>query len=294
MAGKILITGATGNIGSEVLIQLIENGMKVRAAVHNINKIKEIEWNSKKIDIVQFDYKKPKMWEKLFTNIDQILLVAPPGEAKSQDMLRPFIDAAKSHNIKKIIMISALGVDKDESIPLRIIERHLESSGLSYCILRCNWFMQNFITTFRDSIRDQNLIEAPAEDGKISFVDTRDIAAVAVEVFKNSQLTNQIFSLTGSLALNFNDVSAILSDQLEKAIRYRNLSENEARQNFLDLGLPNANVEMYLNLYRIIRQGGASTITTDIKKVLNREPISFEKFASDFEPIWIEMKQIAS
>jgi len=291
MDGKILITGATGNVGSEVLNALVERGQKVKAAVHTMEKVQNMEWDIGNVEIVPFDYRQPTTWENVFQNVDKMLLVAPPGEALSFQLVNPLINSAKDHGVEKIVMISALGTDKDEDHPLRIVEDHLIASGIGYVILRCNWFMQNFLTIFKDGIRKAGRIQVPAENGRISFIDTRDIAAFAVEVFEDPQYINQKFQLTGKDAIGFYSVAKIFSEKLERIIKYVPLSEDDARKDLLATGMPEANVNMFLNLYLDVREAGAEIITHDIKKVLKRDPITFEQFVEDYLAVWSDLEQ---
>jgi len=103
MDGKILITGATGNVGSEVLNALVERGQKVKAAVHTMEKVQNMEWDIGNVEIVPFDYRQPTTWENVFQNVDKMLLVAPPGEALSFQLVNPLINSAKDHGVEKII-----------------------------------------------------------------------------------------------------------------------------------------------------------------------------------------------
>jgi uncharacterized protein YbjT (DUF2867 family) len=293
MVGKILITGATGNIGSEVLNELVESGLKVKAAVHTMEKVQKFDWDIGNVEIVPFDYAQPKTWESAFENVEQLLLVAPPGDATAHQLLIPFIIAAKTHGIQKIVMISAVGVDKDDTIPLRIIEQYLINCGIDFVILRCNWIMQNFLTTFGNSIRKKGLIEAPAGDRKISFIDARDIGEFATEMFRHPHY-NQIFTLTGKEALGFYSVARILSAKLDRDVKYLPQSEEDARKQFLAWGMPPANVELYLGLYQAVREGGAEIVSKDFKKHFFGDPMSFEDFVDDYLMEWKEMEQLLS
>lgn len=288
MSGKILITGATGNVGCSVINHLVTIGKNIKVAVRNVEKAKKMRWDTNQVEITLFDYYHPSNWGEIFLDVDQLVLIAPLGEAISDQMLNPVINFAKECQIKKIVLISLLRMNNDEYYPLHSIERHLENCGVNYIILQCNWTMQNFMTTFRNNIQVHNMIQAPAGNGKISFIDARDIALFVGEVLQFSQYDKKIFHLSGKESLSFTDIAQIFSQIFLRKIDYIALSEDEARNNLIGLGMSSENIALYLKYYYAIRQGWADVTSYDFLKILLKDPISFKQFVLDYEPIWAE------
>ena len=102
-------------------------------------------------------------------------------------------DAAKAAGVRQLLMLSAMGANADDSIPLRRAELHLERSGLAWNVIRPNWFMQNFHTFWLHGIQTHGQIFLPVGDAKGSFIDTRDVAAVAAKLLSSDSMLNRLF-----------------------------------------------------------------------------------------------------
>src|SRR5919106_6266428 len=183
----ILVTGATGTVGSEVVKQLAEvsssSGYNVRAAVHSKNKSNQLrQLESEGVEIVDLDYTKPETIKYALNNVDKLFLQTLPTPNVA-DICSNIINEAKKNGVK-FVKLSAMGASDSEpkSTVLRLHgeeEKIIEDSGMPYTFLRPPVFMQNFVTQFGHTIKTQNAFYVPAGDAKISFVDTRDIGAVA-------------------------------------------------------------------------------------------------------------------
>ena len=193
----ILITGASGNVGREVLKQAAVE-LKVRAAYMSVSKTKEAPAG---VETVLMDYARPETVRAALDGIEKVFLVGPPSPnvAELEGVL---VNEAKKSGVRHIVELSALGERKAIFPSLhRDSEEKIESSGLPYTFLRPNGFMQNFVNYDSSTIKAQNAFYATQGNGAVSHIDIRDIASVAVKVLSTSGHEGKAYSLTGPEAL---------------------------------------------------------------------------------------------
>ena len=282
MKATLLVTGATGNLGRDIIKALLPDGYTVRAGTRNVDAIQ----SAKHLEAVKLDYTVTSTFDKALLGVSGVLLVAPPMDPEAPAKLIPFIRKAKEVEVKHIVFISALGVDHNEQSPLRVIERALMDSGIAYTILRPNFFMENFSTGFIAPMIKQGGIFLAADDGKTSFISTKDIAAVAVKSFADGLYENEL-NLTGPEALDHTKVAKIISDKIGKTITYHALPEETMLQGARDQGMPEGEVQYMAVLYAVVRAGYMATVTDDVEKVTGRKPVTFKDFVNNNAKCWV-------
>ncbi len=277
MKNKILVTGATGNVGSEVINSLILTKSDVFAAIYSNKNAGTLK---KGVHTVTLDFENPATFKAALVGIDKVFLVRPPqmGDPKQ---LYPFIDACKTANIKQIVFLSLLGVQHNPLAPHGYIEKYIIKSGISYVLLRCSFFMQNLSTTHAYDIKKFNEIIVPAGRGKTSFIDIRDIGYVAAKILSQTNNTNKAYDLTGAEALDYYEVATILSQVLRRKINYTNPSSKVFGQRMLSEGIPKAFVTVMKGIYLVAKLHLAGKITGDFETITGRKPITFLQFAKD-------------
>ena len=185
MNETILVTGATGTVGSEVVKQLSRGALNynIKAGVHSIKNADRVEQYDR-VKAIQIDYDKEEGLESAFKDVDKLFLLTHPS-SKSADHESTLVNEAKKsgikHIVKQSIMLADLNADVEAMRLHRQAEKLIEDSGIPYTFLRPNEFMQGFINFQGTTIKSNNAFYIPAEDAKVSFVDARDIAAVAVK-----------------------------------------------------------------------------------------------------------------
>jgi uncharacterized protein YbjT (DUF2867 family) len=298
----ILVTGATGTVGSEVVKQLTSispssSGHKIRAAVHSKNKADKLkQFDNKRVEIVELDYAKPETVADALNKVDNLYLQTLPIPDIT-DICSNLVKEAKKNNVKYIVKLSAMGADSDpRSTILRLHgeeEKIIADSGIAYTFLRPPAFMQNFVTQFGHTIRTQNAFYVPAGDAKMSFVDARDIAAIAVGMLltNNSdggsqQYENKAYDITGQDALSYRQVADILSNEVGKKISYIDITEDGARKGMEQIGMSDWFIDIMIELFRIIRAGYGSETTAAVEHITGRKPISFAQFAKDYAEVF--------
>ena len=281
MTNTILVTGATGNVGSQVIKHLAAFGADIRAAVRSTSRAQNLNG----ITLVEFDLNKPQTVQAAFEGIDKVFL-GSPLVANMVELDTASVEAAKKAGVKHIVRLSVMGADAEPEHPLanlhHQVEKMIETSGMSYTLLRPNSFYQNYITFTGSTIKTQNAFYLPMGDGKISLVDVRDVAAVAATALTQSGHEGKIYQVTGSEALCNQQIASILSAVLGRQITYAAISEQTAREALKEAEMPEQEINLVLGLYTAQKSGYYSEVSPVIEQVTGKKPISFEQFARDY------------
>ena len=286
MSNTILVTGATGTVGSEVVRQLSAKGASVRACCHTLSKADKIRGPG--VEIVEVDYDKPETVEAAFAGVEKLFLLTPFVE-NMVEITAQLVAEAKKAGIKHIVKLSTLelGADAEAKIPPirwhRQAEKVVEESGIPYTFLRpADGFMQNFIDFYGQTIKAQNAIYTAAGEGKQGIVDARDMAAVAVEALTGDGHEGKTYPITGPEAISHNQIAEILSEVLGRKISHVNMSEEDARKGLEEAGLPDWMISGAIEGDRLTREGRLSAVLPTVEEVTGKKPRSFEQFARDY------------
>jgi uncharacterized protein YbjT (DUF2867 family) len=286
MSAEILVTGAPGNVGSEVVKGLQAQGIPFRIGAFDVDMARQAHGDD--LDVTHFDFLKPDTFAPTFDGIKRLFLVRPPALADVPKEIAPALQAGLDAGVKQIVFLSLQGVESQRVVPHYKIEQFILSSGADYTFLRASFFMQNLSTALRQEIRQQRTITVPVGKGKTSFIDVRDIGAVAVLALTGDTLYKKTPTLTGSEALDYYQVAEIMTRELGIPIRYTNPNPVSFffRQTRTGSKLDYAFVTTML--YTITRFGNAKTVTPDVEQLLGRPPIPFEQFVRDFRTVWVD------
>jgi uncharacterized protein YbjT (DUF2867 family) len=289
MAETILITGATGTVGSEVVKQLLSakgerKNIKVAARSSNDSTFRNLG-----VQGLELDYNKPDTLSAALSGVDKLFLLTP-FQSNMVDLTSNLVNEAKRAGVKYIVKQSVLGADDSEQAitPSRLhrqAEKVIEESGIPFTFLRPNFFMQNFVTFYSNFIKTQGAFYVPAGDAKASFVDVRDIAAVAVQALgKNgeSKHIGKAYDITGAEALSYGEAAEILSKELAKKVNYVNISDEDTRKGMKDMGADEWTINSMIELFGIARAGYLSEISTAVEQVTGNKPTTFSQFARNY------------
>ncbi|MDQ6864544.1 MAG: SDR family oxidoreductase [Thermoproteota archaeon] len=292
--GTILVTGATGTVGSEVVKQLTSSSSHhevVRAGVHSQDKADRFRRDNQEVEIVQIDYNRPETIANALNNVDKLFLLTLPA-LNMTEISSNFVIEAKKNGVQSIVKLSVMGADEEPGLVIgrlhRQAEKIIEESGIPYTFLRPNGFMQNFLNYYGQSIKTQGAFYNPAGDGKLGLVDVRDIAAVAVEVIitkgngSKQQHENKSYDITGPEALSYSQAAEILSKETGKKISYIDIPEEDARKGMKQIGMEDWLIDAIMEFFSIVRAGHASQTTNMVEQITGRKPISFAQFAKDY------------
>lgn len=285
----VLVTGATGNVGSAVLALLREANIPGRGAVRPGQSTDQIRLAKTDTATVVFDFLDPSTWDGAFEGVDLLFLVRPPALSNVPRDILPALEAAKRAGVKHIVFLSLQGAESNSVVPHAKIETWLRSSGLRWTFLRPSFFMQNLSSTHVAEIRDHSQIIIPAGNGRTAFVDVADIAVVAFEVLTHPENhIGRAWTPTGPTANTYYEIAEILSTELSRTIRYKRPGLGRyvvhARR---DLAMPWAMVLVTAASYTVARLGRASGLTDDVRTVTGRRPTSFADFAHRERTRWL-------
>ncbi|MBI3448812.1 MAG: SDR family oxidoreductase [Acidobacteria bacterium] len=283
----ILITGATGNTGMEVVRQVTARGGRVRALVRSPEKAVTVTGGGG-IETAAGDLDNPESLARALAGVEKVFLLstADPRQVELQGNL---VVAAKKAGVKHIVKMSALGAAMNSPVSFgrwhAQTENQIEKSGMAFTHLRPHFFMQNTLM-FAASVAKDGTIYAPMGDGKISLVDTRDIAAVAAVVLTSPGHEGKAYDVTGSEALSFSDLAAKIGAATGRSVKYVDVPPAAARQAMLALGMKDWMADAMLALYAIFAAGHAAAIADSVPRITGRPARSYDQFAKDFAHVF--------
>ncbi|MBI5815132.1 MAG: SDR family oxidoreductase [Nitrospinae bacterium] len=283
MAGKIIVTGATGNIGTPLLDALQKRGANFTAVTHSAEKASALR--AKGIDAVNAEMTGHAALNRVFEGGKALFLLTPFFPQMAQ-LTSGIAAAAKHAGISHIVRLSGMGAEH-EQITLakwhRAAERAVEESGVAWTHLRPNSFMQNYVNFHSHSIKEQGAFYLPHGNGAVSFVDTRDIADAAAEILVNPAAhAGKAYTLTGPAAITNHQAAQTLSSAAGKNVAYVDIPESKAREGMAAMGIPDWMVDGLLELYAVNKAGHTATVTGDIKNITGKAARSFGDFAKDY------------
>lgn len=224
---QILITGATGNIGTSVIKNLMDshNANTIIAGVRDISKAKMQFKDYPKLDYLHFDFERPDTYEKALKNVDSVFLLRPPHISDIETYFRPLVSVLKENKIKELVFLSVQGAEKSKVIPHNKIEKLITEYGLDYVFLRPSYFMQNLSTTLLSDIKVKRKIILPSGSGKFNWIDIENIGeATAILINRFSEFKNQSIELTGYENEDFYHVVDLINSVIESPITYESVN----------------------------------------------------------------------
>lgn len=278
----ILVTGATGNVGAQLVRKLSERGEWVRAFVRDRTRAAKIALPE--VELVEGDFSKPATFLPALDGVQRLFLCIP-SSANVERQQKDFVDAARQRKVRHIVKLSQFGAS--EQSPARFqryhgaVENYILKSGIRYTFLRPNLFMQGLLN-FRSTITTQGALYAPAGHGKVSVIDVRDIAAVAEHALTDKGHEDNIYELTGPEALTHAEIAARLSEAVGKTIQHVDISPLVFKEALLSFGMPPWRAEGLVEDYDQYRNGEAAVVTTTVRDVTGKNPRTFGQFAEDY------------
>jgi uncharacterized protein YbjT (DUF2867 family) len=274
----ILVTGATGKVGRELVKELRSAGAPFRVGARSPEKVSEM-------DAVLFDFDRPETFGPALAGADKLFLLTSGGTQREAAV----VDAARKAGIKHIVKLSVWDAEKDAFVlgrHHRAVEQKIEASGLPWTFLRPNSFMQNFTTAHAPPIRSQGAFYPYGHDAKISVIDARDIAAVAATALTGSGHAGKAYKLSGPEALTNQQMAQKLTKAIGKTVKFVDLPDTEYVKALVAAGVPPAYAEALADLSRYYTTRAGALVTPEVERVIGRKPISFDQFVRDYAGVW--------
>ena len=277
---KVLVTGASGNVGSYVIKELLNKGENVVAAGTNPDRLKKLFGDE--VEATTFDFTDKSTFKEALRGVNRVFLMRPPHLGKPED-LYPFIDAMKAEKVELVSFLSLMGVERNMIPPHHKIEKYIERVGLPYAHIRPGFFMQNVSGIHSVEIKEKNEIFIPAGKSKTSFIDVADIGlSIATLLHEPEKYKNTAHTITGPESLDYYQIAEILSEVTGKKITYKKPGLLKYRSYYIKKrGLDKNYVNVTVALYFMTRMGTAKMVTDEFYQLTGRKPRTFHQFASE-------------
>ncbi|MEV6155073.1 NAD(P)H-binding protein [Nonomuraea sp. NPDC052129] len=273
----ILITGATGTIGSQTARLLIERGEAVRSMTRDLSR-------SPGGEAVQADFEDPRSLRRAFEGVSAALLLTGfGGRLKEHD--QAMIEAAVAAGVKKVVKLSAIGTggtdDPDDVRSWHVPgEEAIKASGMSWTMLRPAGFASNSLG-WAEAVRSGGPIPNFTGDGVQPIIDPRDIAAVAVAALTTSAHDSRTYDLTGPDLLSVPAQVAILAKVLARPLETVEIPIEAAKEQMLASGADPSLVTVAATGWTMLKEVGWPQLSDDVQSVLGRPATSYESWVQD-------------
>jgi len=278
----ILVTGATGNIGSHVVKELVADGHAVRAFV--IDEAEARKVLGPKVELAKGKFDDRASLDAALRGIDKMYLLAPFHPSLQSAWEAATIDAAKRAGVKHVVKHSVAGAEYEPGITLgrshRAGEKLLEQSGMTWTFLRPAAFMSNALG-WVSSVKSQGAVYQPMGEGKMAVIDPRDIAAVAVKALTTPGHEGKAYHLTGPEALSWAQQVKILGDAIGRTLTYVDVPDATAKDAMLGMGMPAPVVDAMLELTNLVRAGHTAQVSNAVQTITGKPARSFEAWARE-------------
>jgi len=262
---NILVIGGTGKTGRKIVNKLNTLGHNVRVGSRSATPA--------------FGWDNPDTWEEAMQNIDKVYITFQPDLAVpgALEAIETLVKKAKNCKVKKLVLLSGKGEREAE-----LCEQVVIHSGLDYTIVRASWFNQNFSESFLIDPILEGFVALPQAEAKIPFVDTGDIADVAVEALLHDKHNGKMYQLTGARTLTFREAVEEIAQATHRDIAFTPIAISAYTHMLKQHGVPTDFVWLIEYLFtEVLGNPNNSEITNDIELVLGRKPTDFSDFVKE-------------
>ncbi|MCY1014252.1 NAD(P)H-binding protein [Pyxidicoccus sp. MSG2] len=283
---RVLVTGALGNVGREVLRALAARGIAARAAVRSVERARAVL--GPEADVVALDFLDARTFQPALAGCDALFLLRPPALSDVKPTLNRLVDVAVAGGIRHIVFLSVVGADMNKLLPHHAVERHLEQqSRTGWTLLRPGFFAQNLGHAYRRDIVEDGRIYVPAGKSSVAFVDVRDVAEVAARVFAAPRAhAGKAHTLTGPEHFTFLEVAETLTEALGIHVRYQSASMPGYLLHLARRGLPASQVLVQTVLHAGLRSGQAARVDPTLTRLLGRPGRTMRDYVHDHVSLW--------
>jgi uncharacterized protein YbjT (DUF2867 family) len=270
-----LITGATGDVGSKVVHQLIQRGDRPRIFVRNVEKAQAQFGNQ--VDIRVGDLADAASLQRASEGVEKLFLVNSGPQIPVLDALAA--ETAKTAGIRHIVKLSSFDVEQKLAIGAwhEKGEAAIRASGIAFSFVRPTGFMSNLLAWSR-SIVAEGIVRSSTGDGRRPFIRSEDIAAVAVCALTTNDFVGKVVSITGPQALSFVEITEKIGGAIGRQLKYQPISDDEAGRRFSATGASPEEIAAHVELWRAIREGRFGATTNEVERILGRKPVALDQW----------------
>lgn len=285
--GSILLTGATGNVGSAALATLAELGVDVIAGLSGESRQAAMPPGT---SCRVCNFQDREQLERALHDVDSVFLLVPFNE-HMVSWGEQFVQAAAGAGVRFVLRLSGLAAATDSDSAMGRLHGQIDEavrvSGLPYCVLRANAFMQNFSGLYRGMLLKTGVLHLPEGDARLNFVDTRDIGSVAARILVNPGAhSGETYDLDGPEELDNEDAVRIISEITGTRFEYRPIPAGQANASYRGAGMSAWKIEILDSLEEFIRDGNAARQSKALGELLGRRPTTFGQFVRDYSGSW--------
>jgi len=273
----ILVTGASGTVGREVLKEVAKTGAKHVAMYRSEQEAKKAPPGTQALIA---DFAERNALKAALRGVDSIYIVCSPVPELVQ-LESNVIDACVETGVKHVVLNSALGAaDYHQSFPSwhRKVEDRLRVTNLSWTILRPNSFHQNTTAYYAPTIRTQGAFYSSLGHSRMSYVDVRDVAGAAAKILSGGEHAGKIYELNGPEALTANELADKISQACGRTVQYVDIPMEAQRKSMLEMGMPQWQVTALLDLQQYYVNGKGGSLDNVLQHLLGRPPITMDEF----------------
>jgi len=273
-----LITGATGEVGSRVVRQLLERHIRPRVLVRSEEKARSLFGD--RVDVCVGDLAAPVSTRGAIQGADTVFLVNVGQAIPERDKAAAMI--SKELGARKIVKLSSLDVEHGLAIGAwhEKGEAAIRTTGIPFTFVRPTGFMSNLLA-WAHSIRTESVVRSSTGDGRRPFIHSEDVASVCLAALLNDEHSGEALPITGPESLTFGEATAIISEAIGRPLSYQVISDLEARERYSRISGSQEETDAHVALWRAIREGRLAATTDRVERILGRKPIALRQWASE-------------
>jgi uncharacterized protein YbjT (DUF2867 family) len=270
-----LITGATGDVGSRVVEQLLQRGDRPRVFVRDAEKARTRFGD--RLEVFAGDLADTAALTAALEGVGEFFLVNVGPHIPARD--EAAAKAAKDAGVRHLVKLSSMDVQQGLAIGAwhERGEEAIRASGIPFTFVQPTGFMSNLLAWAR-SIKAEGIVRTSTGNGRRAFIHSDDIAAVAIQALTTREYDGESLPITGPEALSFAEVTAKIASAIGKKLTFQPISDDEARQRYSATGAPEPDIDAHVSLWRAIREGRLATVTNNVERILGRKPIALEQW----------------
>jgi uncharacterized protein YbjT (DUF2867 family) len=274
----IFVSGASGTVGSEVVRLLSAAGARVRVGLRSPEKAVKLPG----VEVVPFDFTDPVRVRSALRGVERAFLLTATGPSQAE-LESSFAEEAVRAGVRHIVKLSvwrAADAGYTFARVHRAAERKIEALRVPFTFLRPNSFMQNLLHS-ATTVKEERAIFQPAGEAKVSMIDTRDVARVAVKVLGSDDHFGAAYDLSGPSAVDYAEVAETIGTAVARQVRFVDVPPASFRHGLGAEGVSSWTVEAILDLQSYASAGGASGVVDTVRRITGAQPTTLERFVRD-------------